>query len=204
MLVLPCGEHSALVELSDLTEVLGLYATLRREPLEGVTELVPAARTLLVRFDRTVTGVDRLAAELRERPVGPAEDHHRDEVTIEVRYGGEDLEEVASLSGLPVREVVERHVAAAYTSAFCGFAPGFAYLVGLDRSLWVPRRDSPRTRVPTGAVAIADEYAAVYPRESPGGWRIIGHTDAPVWDLERTPPTLLAPGTPVRFVEVTP
>ena len=78
MLVLPCGEHSALVELSDLTEVLGLYATLRREPLEGVTELVPAARTLLVRFDRTVTGVDRLAAELRERPVGPAEDHHRE------------------------------------------------------------------------------------------------------------------------------
>ncbi|WP_457256464.1 5-oxoprolinase subunit B family protein [Pedococcus sp. P5_B7] len=203
MLVLPCGEQAALVELSDLTEVLGLYATLRREPLEGVTELLPAARTLLLRFDRRITGVDRIAVELGGRPIGPAEDHYREEITIEVRYDGEDLEEVASLSGLHVREVVERHVEAAYTSAFCGFAPGFAYLVGLHPSLWVPRRDSPRTRVPTGAVAIADEYAAIYPRESPGGWRVIGHTDAPVWDLERTPPTLLAPGTPVRFVEVT-
>jgi KipI family sensor histidine kinase inhibitor len=204
MRVLACGEHGALVEVADLPEVLGLYATLRRDPVDGVVELVPAARTLLVRFDPAVTGFDRIAAELGRRPVGPADDHDRDEVTIEVRYDGEDLDEVAALTGLSAREVVERHVAGTYTSAFCGFAPGFAYLVGLDRDLWVPRRDSPRTRVPPGAVAIADEYAAVYPRESPGGWRIIGHSDAPVWDLERTPPTLLAPGTPVRFVEVTP
>ena len=201
MSVLACGERGALVELADLSEVLGLYATLRRDPLDGVTELVPAARTLLLRFDPTVTGLDRIAAQLRLRSVGPAEDRARDEVTIEVRYDGEDLDEVAALTGLSAREVVQRHVAATYTSAFCGFAPGFAYLVGLDPDLWVPRRDAPRTRVPAGAVAIADEYAAVYPRESPGGWRIIGHTDAPVWDLERTPPTLLAPGTPVRFVE---
>ena len=201
MSVLACGERGALVELADLSEVLGLYATLRRDPLDGVTELVPAARTLLLRFDPTVTGLDRIAAQLRLRSVGPPEVRARDEVTIEVRYVGEDLDEVAALTGLSAREVVQRHVAATYTSAFCGFAPGFAYLVGLDHDLWVPRRDSPRTRVPAGAVAIADEYAAVYPRESPGGWRIIGHTDAPVWDLERTPPTLLAPGTPVRFVE---
>ncbi len=202
MRVLPCGEHAALIELEDLTEVLGLYATLRRNPPEGVTELVPAARTLLVSFDRAVLSHDLLAAEVRRRPIGPPEDHDRDEMRIEVTYDGEDLEEVASLTGLSVREVVDRHTAGAYVSAFCGFAPGFAYLNGLDRSLWVPRRHSPRTRVPPGAVAIADEFAAVYPRESPGGWRIIGHTETPVWDLQRTPPTLLAPGTPVRFVEV--
>jgi len=203
MRVLPCGEHAALVELEDLTEVLGLYATLRSDPPEGVTELVPAARTLLIGFERAVLTHDLVAAEVRGRPIGPPDDHDRDELRIEVTYDGEDLDEVASIAGLPAREVVDRHTAAAYTSAFCGFAPGFAYLVGLDRSLWVPRRDSPRTRVPPGAVAIADEFAAVYPRASPGGWRIIGHTQTPVWDLERTPPTLLAPGTPVRFVEVT-
>lgn len=203
MRVLPCGEHAALVELEDLNEVLGLYATLRHDPPEGVTELVPAARTLLVGFDPAVLSFDRVAAEVRGRPIGPPEDHDRDEVHIEVTYDGEDLEEVASLVGLSAREVVDRHTAATYTSAFCGFAPGFAYLVGLDRSLWVPRRDSPRTRVPAGAVAIADEFSAVYPRESPGGWRIIGHSRTPVWDLQRTPSTLLEPGTPVRFVEVT-
>jgi KipI family sensor histidine kinase inhibitor len=125
-----------------------------------------------------------------------------EEVVVEVRYDGEDLEEVASLTGLSSSEVVARHVGGAYVSAFCGFAPGFAYLTGLDPSLRVARRDSPRTRVPAGAVAIADEYTAVYPRESPGGWRIIGHTSTPVWDLAADPPTLLAPATRVRFVQV--
>ena len=187
----------------DLTEVLGLYAALRSDPPEGVTELVPAARTLLIGFDRAVLTHDLVAAEVGRRPIGPPDDQDRDEVRIEVTYDGEDLAEVASMTGLSTREVVDRHTAAAYTSAFCGFAPGFAYLVGLDSSLSVPRRDSPRTRVPPGAVAIADEFTAVYPRATPGGWRIIGHTQTAVWDLERTPPTLLLPGTPVRFVEVT-
>lgn len=202
MRVLPCGESAVLVELSDLSEVLGLFGALRRDRPLGVTELVPATRTLLVGFDPAVLTHDRIAAEVRRRPVELPDDEEGGEVVVEVRYDGEDLEEVASLTGLSSREVVARHLGGAYVSAFCGFAPGFAYLTGLDRSLRVPRMQSPRTRVPTGAVAIADEYTAVYPRESPGGWRIIGHTDTPVWDLAADPPTLLAPGTRVRLVEV--
>ena len=202
MSVLPCGESAVLVELADLQEVLGLFEALRRERPEGVTELVPATRTLLVGFDPEVLTHDRVASVLRGLAVAQPEPEQGDEVVIEVRYDGEDLEEVASMTGLSVHEVVTRHLEGAYVSAFCGFAPGFAYLTGLDRSLWVPRRKSPRTRVPAGAVALADEYSAVYPRESPGGWRIIGHTASPVWDLAADPPTLLAPGTRVRFVEV--
>lgn len=200
--VLPCGESAVLVELADLADVLGLYDVLRREGPEGVTELVPASRTLLVGFDRTVLTQDQVAADLRSRGVEPQVSGDGEEVVVEVRYDGEDLEEVASLTGLSSSEVVARHVGGAYVSAFCGFAPGFAYLTGLDPSLRVARRDSPRTRVPAGAVAIADEYTAVYPRESPGGWRIIGHTSTPVWDLAADPPTLLAPATRVRFVQV--
>jgi KipI family sensor histidine kinase inhibitor len=204
MRVLPCGDSAALVEVSGLSEVLGLFAALRREQPQGITELVPASRTLLVGFDREVLTHERVAATVRRLPVALPEAEQSDEVVIEVRYDGEDLEEVASLTGLSARDVVARHLSGTYTSAFCGFAPGFAYLTGLDPSLWVPRRESPRTRVPAGAVAVADEYTAVYPRESPGGWRIIGHTRAPVWDLTADPPTLLAPGTPVRFVELVP
>jgi len=204
MRVLTCGESAVLVELSELSEVLGLFEALRRDGPEGVTELVPATRTLLVGFDPRVLTHERVGIEVRRHRLGLSAPEHGDEVVIEVRYDGEDLDEVATLTGLTTEEVVARHLAGAYLSAFCGFAPGFAYLTGLDRSLQVPRRESPRTRVPAGAVALADEYTAVYPRESPGGWRIIGHTDTPVWDLTADPPTLLAPATRVRFVEVTP
>jgi len=123
-------------------------------------------------------------------------------VRVAVRYSGPDLARVADHWGCTTEEVVDLHTSLEFTSTFCGFAPGFAYLTGLDPSLRVARRDSPRTRVPAGAVAIADEYTAVYPRESPGGWRIIGHTSTPVWDLAADPPTLLAPATRVRFVQV--
>jgi KipI family sensor histidine kinase inhibitor len=103
---------------------------------------------------------------------------------------------------LSVEEVVARHSAGSYVSAFCGFAPGFAYLSGSDPVLHVSRRSSPRTRIPVGSVAIAGEYSAVYPSASPGGWRLLGRTGTPVWDVERDPPNLLPPGTRVRFREV--
>ncbi len=201
MRVLRCGEGAALVELDGLPEVLGLYAALSADPPPGTGGLVPAARTLLVRHDPAVLTFEALRAELAVRAGGPV--HLRDggQVEVPVRYDGEDLEEVAGLTGLPVREVVRRHAGGTYTCAFCGFAPGFAYLAGLDARLHVPRLPTPRTRVPAGAVAIAAEFTAVYPRESPGGWRILGHTGSRLWDLERDPPALLAPGTRVRFVE---
>ena len=108
--------------------------------------------------------------------------------------------EVAQLCALSVEEVVARHLAAAYTVAFLGFSPGFGYLLGLDPQLVVPRLERPRTRVPAGTVAIAGPYSGVYPRESPGGWRLIGATDATLFDAARTPPALLAAGDAVRFV----
>jgi KipI family sensor histidine kinase inhibitor len=120
-------------------------------------------------------------------------------VVLPVRYDGPDLDVVAGLTGLSREQVVERHARGAYRVRFCGFAPGFAYLDGLDPRLHVPRRAEPRRRVPAGAVGLAGEFTGVYPRASPGGWQLIGTTDVPLWDLHRTPPALLPPGTRVRF-----
>jgi KipI family sensor histidine kinase inhibitor len=120
-------------------------------------------------------------------------------VTLTVHYDGADLADVAQLTGYSVDEVVRRHRAAEYTVAFCGFAPGFAYLTGLDPTLQVPRLSTPRADVPAGAVGIAGEYTAAYPRPSPGGWRLIGRTDARLWSLGRAEPALLVAGTRVRF-----
>jgi KipI family sensor histidine kinase inhibitor len=120
-------------------------------------------------------------------------------VEIPVTYDGADLAEVAELTGLTPAEVAARHAAAEYTVAFCGFSPGFGYLTGGDPALDVPRLATPRTKVPAGSVAIAEAFTGVYPRELPGGWRILGTTTAVLWDLDRDPPGLFVPGTRVRF-----
>jgi KipI family sensor histidine kinase inhibitor len=200
MRLLPCGERALLVELAGLEDVLGLHAALAAGAPAGVLELVPAARTLLVVFDPAATDAQRLGAALESMEYSPGAHGDGDAVEIRVVYDGEDLDLVAEHAGLSREEVVERHAGGAYVVAFCGFAPGFGYLTGLDERLHVPRRDSPRTRVPAGAVAVADRFTAVYPRASPGGWRLIGRTGATLWDASRDPPALLAPGTRVRFV----
>jgi KipI family sensor histidine kinase inhibitor len=120
-------------------------------------------------------------------------------VEIPVAYDGPDLAEVGQLTGLGRDGVIAAHTGLPWTVAFLGFAPGFAYCTGGDPRLRVPRRDVPRQRVQAGAVGLADDLTAVYPRASPGGWQIIGHTDTTVWDIERKPPALLGPGTVVRF-----
>ncbi|QKV77978.1 allophanate hydrolase subunit 1 [Amycolatopsis sp. Hca4] len=199
--LLPSGRRAVLVETTD---VLGLQAALTQAPPDGVVELVPAARTLLVRFDPAVTNADRLGALLRRVSPVDSAPTGAGEVVIPVVYDGEDLADVAAETGLSVASLVARHTAGAYVSAFCGFAPGFAYLTGSDPALHVSRRSSPRTRIPAGSVAIAGEYSAVYPSASPGGWRLLGRTDVPVWDVERDPPNLLPPGTRVRFEAVRP
>jgi KipI family sensor histidine kinase inhibitor len=125
-------------------------------------------------------------------------------VEIEVDYDGADLDEVAAATGLSADEVVVAHAGTVFTVAFCGFAPGFAYLTGLPPELHLPRRSSPRTRVPEGSVAIADAFSAVYPRSSPGGWHLLGRTEARLWDLTRDVPGLLQPGDRVRFARTTP
>ncbi|GAA3986318.1 allophanate hydrolase subunit 1 [Allokutzneria multivorans] len=194
-----CGRDAALVELSGLDEVLGLHAALRAEEPNWLVELVPAATTLLVRFDRALTTMDKAVEHVAALEHSTVDGNDLGEVVIPVRYDGEDLADVASRAGMTEAEVIERHARARYTVAFCGFAPGFGYLTGLDRALWLPRRETPRTRVPAGSIALADQYAGVYPRSSPGGWHILGSTDLAVWDVDRDPPALLVPGTPVRF-----
>lgn len=122
-------------------------------------------------------------------------------VQVPVRYDGADLPEIAQLTGMSEAEVVRTHLAGEYVVAFAGFAPGFAYIAGGDPRLQVPRRATPRTRVPAGSVALASEFTGIYPRQGPGGWQLLGHTDMVLWDLNRTPPALLTAGTRVRFIE---
>ncbi|MDQ6874008.1 MAG: allophanate hydrolase subunit 1 [Actinomycetota bacterium] len=203
MRVLPAGRRGALVEVDDLAAAMGLHASLRRQPPAGVVELVPAARTVLIVHDGS-TSPAQLAAHIQALPAdsGAVSRGGGESVEIRVRYDGADLAEVADQTGLSEAEVIRRHAAGEYLVAFSGFAPGFAYLAGGDPALHVSRRDTPRTRVPAGAVALAGEFTGVYPREGPGGWQLIGSTDAALWDLGRDPPALLPPGTPARFVAV--
>lgn len=201
MRVLPYADAGLLVELADLDEVLALYAELVDAPPRGVVDLVPAARTLLLRLDPHRTDVREVERAVRSASPRPGTRPDAGHLEVPVTYDGEDLAEVGRLTGLGERGVVEAHTGQEWTVAFCGFAPGFGYLVGTDERLHVARRTTPRTRVPAGAVALAGEFTGVYPRESPGGWQLIGHTTVQPWDIDRDPPALLLPGARVRFVE---
>ena len=196
--VLPCGDRALLVEVADGGDVGALAAAIEGSPLPGQEELVPAARTVLVRLDRAPTDRD-VAALRRLRPVASADRRPGREVVLEVVFDGLDLAEVAEWTGRDVDALVDVLTATELTVAFGGFAPGFAYLTGLPGDLHVPRRQTPRTRVPAGAVGLAGPYAGVYPRASPGGWQLVGRTDAVLFDVDRDPPALLSPGTSVRF-----
>ena len=196
----PAGERGLLVEVEDLETVHRLHAALRALELPGVVDLVPAYRTLLVVADPEHAGtLDELAARLPELELPPAEALAGDPVEVPVTYDGEDLDEVAHLTGLDAEEVVRRHTAPEYTVAFLGFSPGFPYLVGLDPALRVPRRDTPRTSIPAGSVGLAGDQTGIYPSASPGGWRLIGRTGLTLFDPARDPPALLAPGGRLRF-----
>lgn len=187
----------------DGNEAARLAAAITAAALTGVIDIVPGAATVLVRFDRGVREPADLASQLRLQAAGPLPDLTGlgdEPIVIETVYDGPDLAEVAALTGLPVAEVISRHQAAEYRVGWLGFSPGFGYLTGLDPRLGaVPRLDSPRQSVPAGSVAIAGGLAAVYPAASPGGWRLLGRTDAVLWDPGRQPPALLAPGRRVRF-----
>ena len=208
--LLPMGEEALLVEVADAEQVIALQAVLRAAVETGhgvwaaVEDLVPAARTVLVRT-RAGTDLAEVGQAVRRAAAGASSDGPEatvaDVVEIAVAYDGPDLTEVARLTGLAEGEVVAAHTASTWRVAFFGFAPGFGYLVGGDPRLRVPRRAEPRSTVPAGAVALAGEFSAVYPRSSPGGWQLIGTSDTVLWDLDRTPPALLRPGCAVRFVE---
>nr|WP_282103554.1 5-oxoprolinase/urea amidolyase family protein [Halomonas getboli] len=195
---MPVNQSTLLVELDGLSQTLGLHERLRQAPIPGVTTLVPAARTLLVSFAPERISADELARRLLAQP--PADSDHRQGELIEipVHYAGEDLDDVARLLDLTTDEVIRRHGEHDYRVAFCGFAPGFAYLSG-GAGFDVPRRPTPRTRIPAGAVALAGTFSGIYPTASPGGWQLIGTTPLDMWDVERTPAALLQPGMRVRF-----
>lgn len=210
MRVLRYGDRGLLLELEDTRTVVACVDALRSDPAVAdrvaslVEDVVPGARSVLL-VARPGVSPDAL------RAIVPDQKHLAGAVSgalgqglsqptvVPVRYDGPDLSTVATLTGLSEAEVVAAHTGTTWRVAFGGFAPGFAYLVGGDPRLEVPRRDEPRTRVPAGAVALAAEFSGVYPRSSPGGWQLIGRTDAVLWDLQRDPPALLGVGASVRF-----
>ncbi|MBT2447399.1 allophanate hydrolase subunit 1 [Streptomyces sp. ISL-43] len=206
MRALAVGADALLLEVDSAEEVAALHAELLRRrdagELGGVREVVPAARTVLL---DGVREPGALAARIaRWEPARLAADEGPPPVTVPVRYDGPDLAEVAGLWGVRPEEVPGIVGGIVFRVAFCGFAPGFGYLTGLPEHLRLPRRATPRTAVPAGSLALAGEYAGVYPRSSPGGWQLIGSTDAVLWDPAREPAALFAPGVRVRFARVAP
>lgn len=191
-----------LIEASSQEEVAAVRAAVLAAALPTVVDVVPAARTVLVRC-APGAGVAAVSAFLADLRVVPSTVPRGRAVTVPVSYDGPDLALVASTAGLTEDEVVELHTGAEYTVAFCGFAPGFGYLVGLPKMLHQPRLDTPRSSVPAGSVGIAGPYTGAYPRSTPGGWRLLGRTTAVLFDASRSAPALLAPGDVVRF-EVAP
>lgn len=207
--IIDYGDRALLLEFDSSAEVLACIDAVREADLPGVVDIVPAARTILVelahprhqaparqRLDR-VRLTDAAVAASADPGDGKAD------VVIDVVYDGEDLDDVARLTGLSPDEVVAAHTGPLWRVGFSGFAPGFAYLVGGDDRLAVPRRAEPRTKVPVGSVGLAGEFSGVYPRESPGGWQLIGRTSAALWDLDRDNPALLVPGMWVQFQAAT-
>lgn len=199
------GPGALLVEVDSLAQVRALHARIERERAAGwapgLADVVPAARTVLL---DGVTDSDVLAADIRSWSIAPAPSGSGRLVEIACCYDGPDLADVAGQWRVAPEQVAAIHSGLAHEVAFCGFAPGFPYIAGLGGGREVARRDRPRPAVPAGSVALGDEYTGIYPRTSPGGWQIIGRTDAIMWEPGRDPAALLQPGDQIRFVDVTP
>ncbi len=204
--MLPMGQGAVLLQCSSLAQVMALRAMLRADAagnptLSGIRDVVAAARTVLVRCDSPAT-LERLkrllaAATLPEQAAATGRLH-----TLATVYDGDDLQEAARLAGLGPEALRTWHSGQDWVAAFGGFAPGFMYLTPTDRALALPRRDTPRTQVPAGSVAVAGEFSAVYPGPTPGGWQLLGHSTAVLWDAARANPALIQPGDIVRFSPV--
>jgi KipI family sensor histidine kinase inhibitor len=203
------GDQALLLEFDSTAEVLAWAGAVREAELLGVLDIVPGSRTVLVKLagpryqapTRQRLAKLRVTAEALSKAA--ARSDHAD-IEIEVVYDGPDLDEVARLTGLTPDQVVAAHTGTPWRVGFGGFAPGFAYLIGGNERLHVPRQAEPRSRVPAGAVGLAGEFSGVYPRESPGGWQLIGRMAkdaAELWDVDRDPPALLRPGMWVQFRE---
>jgi KipI family sensor histidine kinase inhibitor len=199
--VLDYGDQALLLQFDSTTDVLAWTTALREAMLPGVLDIVPAPRSVLVKLDgpryQHVTRHRLRMLRVAPEPVQAAPPDER--TVIDVVYDGADLAEVASLARMTAAQVINAHTASPWHVGFGGSAPGFAYLVGGDPRLKVPPHSHPRSSVPTGAVGLAGEFSGIYPRQSSGGWQLIGHTDAVLWDTDRSSPALLTPGKWVQF-----
>lgn len=217
MLVRPCGDQAVIIDLlaedaqavngTVLDAVLALHRALRALEVPGIIDTVPAAQTLLAILDTAQITPARFAEivnTIHLLPASSASDNARAVIEIPVLYDGPDLAEVADLAELTVDGLIKAHTETVWTAAFGGFAPGFYYLMPQGERLLpdIPRKQQPRTKIPAGSVALAGEFSAVYPQQSPGGWQLLGTTDIPMWDVDRWQPSFLQAGDTVRFVEV--
>lgn len=193
------AEQAIRCTVDDATTAQQLAAAIRRRAIPGVINVVPTWRHVVVTL---APGADPDLAAAATRDVEPEagdSDAPRRHV-LAITYDGEDLDRVAAHAGLSLAEVVRRHSERDYVVAFLGFAPGFAYLSGVDPALATPRLATPRRTVAAGAVGIAADVSGIYPVALPGGWNIVGHVDAALFDPSAERPALLMPGDTVRFV----
>jgi KipI family sensor histidine kinase inhibitor len=199
---LPAGSDAFLIELDDLETTLTLFDVLGVARPDGVIELVPAARTILVRFDPHATARATLVEAISSLDLSVRSTRQGETLEIPVTYDGEDLDDVAAFLGWSVEELIRRHTEATYTVAFTGFAPGFAYMTCDDPAFDIPRRKTPRVRIPAGSVALGGKFGGIYPSDSPGGWQLLGRTPLKMWDTRRPRAALLAPGDRVSFRDI--
>ena len=194
--VLPVGADGLLIEVDDPARWYRELVDARERGDLACVEIVPGARTVLLAGLADPPAARQFLMTANPQPhegsTQPAT------VTVEVVWDGEDLDEVARTWGRAPADVL---LQTPFTVAFCGFAPGFGYLTGLPAHLQLPRHPTPRPRVPAGSVATAGPYVGIYPRETPGGWWLLGRTRITLFDPDRQPPALLSPGTVVRFVD---
>lgn len=210
MRIREAGDSALLLELDEEisdsinARVVGIAAAVRRHALPGVRDVIPTYRSVAVHFDPLSIGLDSVRTLLTTSATEVASEAGEGKtVVIPVQYGGEmgpDLRDVAAFTGVSTDDVVAMHTDAHYRVFMLGFMPGFAYMGTVDQALAMPRHDTPRVKVPAGSVGIAGRHTGVYPRESPGGWRLIGRTPMSMFDPHRTPAALVAPGDTVRFV----
>ncbi|OAT49056.1 allophanate hydrolase 2 subunit 1/allophanate hydrolase 2 subunit 2 [Proteus hauseri ATCC 700826] len=201
MRFLPVNLSHLLVELSSLKETLALYESIKQADIPAIQDMVPAAKTLLIHYIPWLISAEELVLMVRKLEIKAVLSRQTRSLTIPVDYQGEDLNEVAELLGISISDVIRKHTEQTYQVAFTGFAPGFAYLISEETPLYVPRKKTPRTRIPAGSVGLAGEFSGVYPQQSPGGWQLIGTTEIKMWDLSREQPAFLLPGNEVHFVD---
>jgi KipI family sensor histidine kinase inhibitor len=205
------GDSALLLELDAVIDpavnerAIAIAAAVAAEHRGGVRDVVPTYRSVAVHFDPLIADVDALRESLRRAADAPALASVGALVEVPVAYGGEngpDLDEVAAFASMSPAAVIERHCAVEYRVFMLGFLPGFAYMGTVDGAIAAPRKATPRTRIPAGSVGIAGKQTGIYPRQSPGGWQLIGRTGARVFDPSREPASLFAPGDRVKFVAV--